>query len=506
MHFDRHIAYWAQHRRDAPYLMFDEQVTTWGELDERAGALAAHLLDMGIVPGDRFGVLLRNSTEWCVGFAAAIRIGAIMVPLNAHFGPFELAQIARDAECAAILSRPSEIAKLGVTDARGDDRVAVYDMSGNHPPVTYDEIVARGDRAPRNARSDNDILTLCYTSGTTGVPKGIALSHRAVDLMATRVGARLGWELGEERMLVLAPLAFTGGIVSNLAVQFALGASAWLEAGVDPVRACQLLIDHRITLMTGVPALWERIAAAPQFGDGDLTALTSAITGGAPVSMELMRRYAAKGVIIRQQFGFSENCGCAFSPDRETALNRPHSCGPALPGIDVEIRGDDGRPLPPGTVGEICLKSPQLMDFYWRNPEGTAASIVDGWYLTGDLGSIDEYGGLVVADRKKNMLISGGVNIYPAEIERAMMQIEGVIEVAIFGLPSVTWGQEIAALVYAPSFDRADAIVERARTILGSMKAPKRIALLSRPLPKTASNKIARTGLAELFATVAVTD
>ena len=500
MHFDRHIAYWARYRRDTPYLTFNGEVTSWGELDARAGALAAYLVEIGLGPGDRFGVLLRNTTEWCVGFAAAIRMGAIMVPLNALFGPFELTRIARDAECAAILSRPSEIAKLGITDAREDDRIAVYDISGRQPPTAYDAIVASGRDAPRNERSEDGILAICYTSGTTGLPKGIALSHRAVDTMNSRVGSRLGWEIGEERILVLAPLAFTGGIISNLAVQFAIGASAWLEAGVDPARACGLLIDNRITLMAGVPALWERIAAAPQFVEGDLSALTSAVTGGAPVSMELMRRYAAKGVILRQQFGVSENCGCAFSPDQETALNRPHSCGPALPGIDVEIRGGDGRPLPPGEVGEICLRSPQLMDGYWRNPEATAAAMVDGWYLTGDLGFIDAFGGLVVADRKKNMLISGGVNIYPAEIERAMMQIEGVVEVAVFGLPSAAWGQEVVALAYAPSHDQPDAILDRARAMLGSMKAPKRMALHDGPLPKTVSDKIVRTGLPELFA------
>lgn len=499
MHFDRHIAYWAKHRHHEAYMTFDGRTMSWNELDQDAGVLAAHLIDLGLQPGDRFGVLLRNMSEWCVGFAAAIRAGAIMVPLNALFGASELSQIAADADCTAILSCPSQIAKLGIVDDAGDDRLAIYDISGNTPPTAYADIMNSGRTVPRNDRSEDDILAIVYTSGTTGVPKGIALSHRAVDIMIQRVGSRFGWEGGEERILVLAPLAFTGGIISNLAVQFAIGASAWLEAAVEPARALKALTDNRITIMAGVPALYERIAAAPDFDTADLSALNTAITGGAPVEMPLVERFTRKGVLIRQQFGVSENCGCCFSPDRQSARLRPHTCGPALPGIETEIRDNNGKPLPQGVVGEICLKSPQLMDGYWRNPEATAAAIIEGWYHTGDLGYIDEYDGLVVADRKKNMLISGGVNIYPAEIERAMIQIDGVVEVAVIGISSDTWGQEVAAIIYAPGMSDPASIMERAREMLGSMKAPKQIRFNNERLPRTASDKIARTGLTKLF-------
>lgn len=498
MHFDRHIAYAARNRGDRLYMTAGDRTISWAELDRQAGAVAAHLLANGLVPGDRFGVLLRNCTEWCVGFAAAIRAGAIMVPLNALFGSYELEQIARSADCTAILSRPSEIAKLGIVDAAADDRIALYDLRTGTPPVAFETLIAGDRTSPRSERPDSDILAICYTSGTTGLPKGIALSHRAVDTMVSRTGLRLGWEWGEERLLVLAPLAFTGGIISSLAVQFALGASGWLEAQVDPARALGLLTDNRITLMAGVPALWERIAAAPDFAKADLSDLSSAITGGAPVSLDLMRRFALKGVIIRQQFGVSEHCGGAFCPDRATALARPQSCGPALPGVEAELRDDEGRVVPQGVVGEIWLRSEQLMSGYWRDPHATAAAMQDGWYRTGDLGSFDEHGGLVVADRKKNMLISGGVNIYPAEIERAIMQIDGVVEVAVFGLPSETWGQEVAAICHAPSVDR-ETIVERARALLGTIKAPKHIALTLDRLPRTASDKIVRTRLPQIF-------
>ena len=501
MHFDRHVAYWARHRAGRPFVTFGGVTMSWGELDRQAGLVAQQLLDYGVAPGDRVGILLNNCLEWCVAFAAAIRVGGITVPLNAKYGTFELNAIARDADCAAILSRPSEMAKLerrATATATDGDAIALYDMRAERE-TGFAAMLAASRSAPRCDRDDDDALAIAYTSGTTGLPKGIVLTHRAVELMALRVGSRFGWELERERLLILAPLAFTGGIISNLAVQLVIGGSSWLEPGVDPARALSLIVGERLTFLAGVPALWERIATAPGFAEADITSLRTAITGGAPVSMELVRRYADKGVVIRQQFGVSENCGCVFCPDREGAIARPHSCGPALPGVEAEIRDDEGRAVPPGTVGEICIRSPQLMREYWRNPQATSTSLVDGWYLTGDLGWIDECGGLVVADRKKNMLISGGVNIYPAEIERALMTIAGVEEVVVFGQASLAWGQQVTAVIYAPGIGDAGVVLAKARELLGPMKAPKEVLLSSERLPRTSSDKIARSDLDNLY-------
>lgn len=499
MHFDRHIAYWARQRSGQPFMTFGDSVLDWDELDRQAEALAAHLLTLGVKPGDRVGILLNNCLEWCVGFVASIRVGAITVPLNAKYGMFELQSIARDAECSAILSRPSEMRKLDHVATESADEIAVYQLIGGGDCTRYTEIMARNGSAPRRIGDENEPLAICYTSGTTGLPKGIVLSHRAVETMALRVGSRFGWELERERLLILAPLAFTGGIISNVAIQLVYGGSAWLVAQIDPPAALDLIVQNRITLMAGVPALWERVALAPGFDMADISSLRSAVTGGAPVSMELVQRYAKKGVVIRQQFGVSENCGAVFCPDRESAMLRPHSCGPALPGIEAEVRDDDDNPVPDGTIGEICIRSPQLMDEYWRNPEATRTAMAGGWYHTGDLGYIDEHGGLVVADRKKNMIISGGVNIYPAEIERAMMTIDDVVEVVVFGLPSSAWGSEVTAIVHAPAHRDNTAIMAACRELLGPMKAPKRVVMSAERLPRTSSDKIARSDLQALY-------
>jgi len=495
MHFDRYIEYWAGQLADKPFMTFEGTVLTWGELDQHAGALAARLQDMGIGEGDRVGILLNNCLEWAIGFVAVIRCGAATVPLNPKYGTFELQAIAGDADLSAMVSRPSEMAKLKQDWSGEGDPVLLYDLVGGEEPASFDKIISGAVPPERPRRDGASPLVLTYTSGTTGLPKGIILSHDAVETMTMRVGSRFGWELEQERILILAPLAFTGGVISNLAVQIVIGASSWLEPGVQPAAALQRIVDNRLTMLAGVPALWERIATAPGFANADITSLKTAITGGASVSMELVGQYAEKGVVIRQQFGVSENCGCVASASREAALARPHSCGPALPGIDLQIRDDDGNVVDDGVVGEICIRSPQLMDGYWKNAEATKAAIRDGWYHTGDVGYLDEDGGLVVADRKKNMLISGGVNIYPAEIERAMMTIAGIDEVVVTGRPSEKWGQEVVAIVHSSTnLDPTETLAE-ARILLGSMKAPKQVLFSPEPLPRTASDKIARNGL-----------
>jgi len=497
MHLSRHLRRWAEERPDAPAITFGEATLTWGEYDARAGALAARLAGLGVARGDRVGCLLPNGLDWCVVFAAAAKLGAIFVPLNSLFGPFELSQIAESADCAAVISTPALIGKIVPDLAGAGDRVLVYDLRGGTAPEPLEAIGAPVANLADPPDDDGDVLLISYTSGTTGRPKGAMLTHAGVEAMTRNLAAAFG--LGEhERFLILAPLAFTGGVVSNLTPAIILGARMWLEPGVDPARALSLLGQHRITMFGGVPALYQRIAEAPGFAEAELVGLKGT-TGGAPVPVPLLEAYNAKGVRIRQQYGFTEACGGVCSPDEAGALARPEACGKALPGMELEIRDDTGRLVAPGEVGEIHARGGQLMKGYWRDPEATAAAFDGEWYRSGDLGRWSEHGELVVVDRKKSMLISGGVNVYPAEVERAMASLPGVVEVAVLGLPSQTWGDEVVALVHAPSLDDPAPILRAARELLGAYKAPKQVRLSLAPLRRTASNKIARAGLAELW-------
>lgn len=503
MHLSRYLDFWTRRRGDAPALHCEHETMSWNELDRTSAALAAHLSDIGVQPGDRVGCLLGNSLPWCVQFAASLRMGTVFVPLNAMFGRYEIEQIAGDAGCAAVLSTPTLIAKLGISATNAPaDQLRVFDLrtpSTSIASTAYDAIIASGRGFDALPLGDDDVMAICYTSGTTGVPKGAALTHRAVDTAMQGLILNFALRGGEERMLILAPLAFTGGVISNLVPWLVSGGTAWIEKSVDPMRAYCLLRDQRITFFGGVPALWERIALAPDFATADLSELRSAYTGGAPVSKPLLDIFRSKGVTIRQQYGFTEGCAGVSSPSIEVAARFPASCGESLPGIELRICDSDGVPVTVGDIGEVFARGPQLMSGYWNKPEETRAAFHGEWYKTGDLARIDEDGCFTIVDRKKNMLISGGVNIYPAEVERAMAQIPGVLECVVLGLPSERWGQEVAAIVHAPTLGDAADVLAQARVLLGSYKTPKHLRLSALPLPKTTSNKIARTQLVKLF-------
>lgn len=500
MHFNRYVSYWAHRIPERQALVFEGRSLTWGDLDRASQAMAAHLAQIGVKPGDRFGCLLPNCLEWVVSFAAAIRLGAVFVPFNTMFGAYELQQIAGDADCAAIFSTSSEMTKIGHDGvAAQGEGPHIFDCRHGHRPVSFAELFAGGRAYAGQPRSDDEPMILCYTSGTTGVPKGIVLTHRAVDTYSAALALCFKWRPGRERQLINAPLAFTGTVICVIAHMLRLGACSFIEPRADPVRALDLLVDEKITYFSGVPAILGPITQLPRFAEADLSHLKTCYTGGAPVPRQLLEAYLAKGVVVRQQYAASETSGGICCPTAELASMHPESAGHPLACLDLEIRDPAGNPLPYGEVGEICVRGPNLMTEYWRKPEATADAFDGEWYKTGDLGRYDPQIGLVVADRKKNMLISAGVNVYPAEVERALATLPGVLDVAVIGMPHPRWGDEVVALVHGPSLIDASTLGDLARPLLGKFKTPRRFVLCPEPLPRTATNKVERTGLLELF-------
>lgn len=502
MHFNRYIAHWSLRRPDRMALSCLGETITWREIDERSAQIAAFLAERGIEPGDRVALLAENSIDWCLAFIGAFRAGAIAVPFNRLYGRFELEEIAHDADCAMVFSCAADVAKLGIAhDATDTAALHFYDLRAvDAAPTPLDDILVAGRAFADHRRSDDDPIAICYTSGTTGLPKGILLTHRSVDTMVQSLTMTFQWSIGEERFVILAPLAFTGTVICVLCPLLATGGTGFIEKGVDPVRALELIVRERITYFPGVPALFERVASAPGFAEADITSIRTGNAGGAPVPRALLDKFHAKGVTIRQQYGTSESSGAITNPEFDLALRCPESAGHPLPTFDLEIRDADRRPVPANTPGEIWICGPQLMQGYWRKPEAnTAAFDDDGWYCTGDLGRFDPELGLFVLDRKKNMLISGGVNVYPAEVERAMAQIAGVEEVVVFGMPHPTWGDEVVALVHGAMLTDGDALIPQVRELLGTYKTPRRIVVSRAPLPRTESNKVVRHGLQEVF-------
>jgi fatty-acyl-CoA synthase len=502
MHFARYLQYWERMRGDRIAFSSADQALTWAAFAAQARGLAGAFQALGLEKGDRVGCLLENSLEWCVAFAACILSGAVLVPLNAAFGYLELQEIERDAACRVVITTRGLAAKLAL-DPSGltDDQPYLFDRRGAETPLPYADAVqgARAYRAP--ATVETDLMAIAYTSGTTGVPKGVMITHAAAEAMCTALSLGFGWT-SDERFLVVAPLAFTGGFICNVAPVLRLGACAIIERGFDGSRALRLIEKERVTYFGGVPALWQRLAEATEFEGTDFASLRNGSTGGAPVPEQLLHTFLGKGVLIRQQYGCTEGCGGITLPDARTARERPSLCGFAMASLDVQVQDDAGRPSPTGQIGEICIRGPALMAGYWNKPDLTAAAFAGSWFRTGDLGAM-EADGLRVVDRKKNMVISGGVNIYPAEVERLLGDVPGLLEIVVFGMPSHQWGEELTAIVHADGELDLEQLRLEAKRRLGPMKAPKRFALSPTPLPRTATNKVARQQLRELFTALA---
>jgi fatty-acyl-CoA synthase len=499
MHFSRFINHWGHLRRDQTALVCGDARLTWGELAHQSRAMAAAYQDMGVRRGDRVGCLLDNSLEWCVAYAGSIMAGAALVPLNTAFGYVELREIERDAGCSLVVSTPRLIEKLGVTGLKQSPYdIFIFARGQDAPPRPYTDATLSATGFVPPAVTDEDVFAIPYTSGTTGAPKGVMMTHRSTETMCSALSLGFGLS-SEERVLVVAPLAYTGGFICNVAPILWLGAMGYIERQFDPGQALGRLTGERITSMAGVPAFFQRIAEAPGFDQADLSNLVHTTTGGAPVPQWLLQKYRQKGVVLRHSYGCTEGGGNVTLPDPQSAIERPGACGPGLVSLDIQALDDEDNPVPTGVLGELCMRGDQMMKGYWNKPELTAASVRNGWYHTGDLGCIDEHGAVVIMDRKKNMVISGGVNIYPAEVERVIGTLPGVAEVAAFGIPNHEWGEELVAIIYARSPLDEEALRAEARRQLGGIKCPKRFVISSNPLPRTNANKIARTALSALF-------
>lgn len=496
--------YWAKFRPESEAVICEDTRYNWRELVAAGDAIAAALQARGVTPGDRVAILLPNSAEWAVAYVGLTLAGAALVPLNTRFGSFELRAIADDADCAALITMPSVAQSLDdrFTIGSGDpDAIVITSpIAREIAPLSFVDAVQSGQVAAPVQIDPDTLAAILYTSGSTGLPKGTMQTHATI--AAFMMGYMLSLQFtSEDRALVLAPLAFTGGCLSLLIPMLGIGACAVIERNLEPERVLDLVERERITFMTMVPAIWERLPQLPQWADADLSTLRNAMTGGAPVSVPLLETYRAKGVRIRQVYGCTELGAMGCTPPFEISMARPETVG--FPQVTLQMRVvKDGRDCAPGETGELWVRGPQVMRGYWRAPELTAASFEDGWFKTGDLLVRDEDGVLTMVDRLKNMVISGGVNIYPAEIERAIASIGGVIESGVFGMPDEQWGERVVAMIHCAGPSDPDALRAELRELVGPLKAPRDIVICPDPLPKTVTNKIARAALPELYATI----
>lgn len=501
MNINELVRYWGRTRPDQDAIIFNDAAWTWRELDAVSDALARGLAGRGVRRGDRVGILMTNKPEVAALMLATVKLGAISVPLNFRLRGNELAPMIEDA-APKIVVADGDLAGL-LEEARRKTEFEIFALGGGDLPP-YSDLPVEDGPVPLVDIEDTDPAFICYTSGTTGVQKGALLTHAGI--LSVGQSAALAHGLsGKDRVLAAAPLVYTGSGISVF-MQFVVypGSTMVLLQDFDAERALDILEHYQITATTMVPVIWERMMALPRFGKAKLADFSFAGAGGAPVRLDLLEAFRSRGIPLTQVYGLTEASGLASSMRYEDAVTRPGFSGLPLVGTDIRIAAADGGYAAPDEVGEILVKGPHVMKGYWRRPEATAETVVDGWLRTGDVGLQDEDGFLKLVDRSKDMLISGGLNVYPAEIERALAGVDGVLELAVIGVPDAAWG-EVPMVVFRCDGDPRDVasrLAEVSKGRLAGFKQPRFAIVNDSPLPRTFSGKLAKAVLRERFAAV----
>ncbi len=496
--FDEILHFWARERPESPAFDQDGRITSYAEADRLTRQLIALFQARGIAHGDRVAWLGKNRDTYFLLYIAAARMGAVMVPIGWRLAPREIAYILGDTGAKLIFADAefADTAHKVAAEVPANPEVieaeAARTAAAGFEPATY---------APPS--EDEPVLQL-YTSGTTGNPKGAMLSNaNLLGLRNPGVAAGADWHFYEpgDCMLVAMPCAHIGGTgLVNIAI--AAGVRSLVQAEFSPVGVLEA-IEAGATHMFIVPAALQMVVQHPRAATTDFTNLKYLMYGAAPMPLELLKEAVLTMPTTKflQAYGMTETSGTiSVLPPEDHSLEgnqRMRSAGKASPGVEIEVRGPDNVEVPRGDIGEVCIRSPSNTAGYWRLPEATAKTIdPDGWLHTGDAGIMDADGYVYIQDRIKDMIISGGENVYPAEVESAIYGHPAIAEVAVIGVPSAKWGEEVKACVVAKpghEIDEAD-VIAWARARIAAFKAPKSVDVI--PLmPRNASGKILRREL-----------
>ena len=499
--FDEFLTYWAKDRPDRLALEGDDLAFTYLQLEDATARVASALGALGVKKGERIAWFGKNSATYFTLFFGAARAGIVMVPVGWRLAEPEAAYIIDNAETRLLFL--------------GEGFEACAETLGKRPGLigcfTAAQAQAEVIAAPRGAfapsLADDAVLQL-YTSGTTGNPKGAVLSNR--NLFGLRKAGLENppphslWD-EDEAVLVAMPCAHIGGTGLGI-VALASGLPGIVLSEFDPVRVFDAVENRGVTRFFIVPAALAMLLNHPACASTDFSRVKYISYGASPIPLELLRQcMAVINAQFVQNYGMTETTGtiCVLPPEDHSVEGnqRMRSAGKPLPGVEVIIRAPDGRVLPVGEIGEIVTRSSSNMIGYWKLPEATASTMdADGWIATGDVGYLDEDGYVYMYDRAKDMIISGGENVYPAEVESAIYGHPAILEVAVIGVPDATWGEAVKAVcVPRPGHTiDPDSVIAWARERIAGFKVPKSIDVID-ALPRNPSGKILRRQLREPY-------
>ncbi len=521
---------------DKTFIVYEDERASFEGFARASLAVADALAAEGVSKGDRVVIAMRNLPEWTVAFYGALLIGAIAVPLNAWWTGAELEYALLDSGAVIAIVDAERLERMAPALPRLLDLRRVFVTRGGFETETdaapadprvkrLEDVIGKTDDwstlpdrpLPDVSIDPEDDATIFYTSGTTGNPKGALGTHRN---SVTTIGAgtfagmrnfiRRGEpvpdpaaRLTQRATIVGIPFFHVTGCHAIINPSLYAGAKMVAMHRWDTERAMALIERERVTAAGGVPTLAWQMIEHPAREKYDLRSLESVSYGGAPAASELVRRIvqvfpaAAPGT----GWGMTETSATFTHHSAEDYENRPESCGPAIPVCEMKIAGDDGKELPRGQIGELWGKGPNVLKAYWRKPQATAETFVDGWVRTGDLARMDDEGFLYIVDRKKDMLIRGGENIYCAEVEDALYKHPAIMDAGVIGLPHRTLGEEPAAVVTLKPGQEAteDELRAFVRERIAAFKVPVRIVMLRDTLPRNANGKIMKKELHAFF-------
>jgi long-chain acyl-CoA synthetase len=485
-----------ERKGDYPSLLFEGRWHGSGELFHRARAIARALVELGVSPGDRVVVTMANCPEVGIIYNALWRAGAVVTPATFLLPPGDLRVLIADAEACAVVTTPEFVEKVQEAVSGLDSVrfvICTGDVGGAVLPLASLESAEPGAIVDR---ADDDLAALLYTGGTTGRAKGVMLSH--ANLFFSGYSAfEAGHVPGVNRALATLPLSHSYGILVTLAgMHNPEPGVAVLLRWFAPDAFLALIAEHQLQLSAVVPSMLQILLSQP-LEDHDLSSLRFLSSGGAPLAPEVEAEFRRRvpSASIRQGYGLTETA--ALISTNPVGRERPGSVGLPVPGCTVQILDDDGRELAAGQPGEICCRSPGVMRGYWRSPQTTAQALHDGRLHTGDIGYLDSDGYLFIVDRKKDLIIRGGFNVYPRDVEDALIEHPAVQLAAVIGRPDPRHGEEIVAFVSLHPSETAltpEALIDWARERIGGYKYPRELQIVD-AIPLTPVGKVDRKAL-----------
>jgi long-chain acyl-CoA synthetase len=466
----------------------DEVTTIYSELDAASARVAGMLRQRGLKPGDRVGIMLPNVAEFAVVYYGALRAGGVVVPMNPLLKVREVAYYLGDSRAELIFAWHAFGGDARGGAERADAEAIVVD------PASFPDLLASAVPDHEVAdRDDQDTAVLLYTSGTTGEPKGAELTHANLISNAEVVCTDIIRPGPDDVIFGGLPLFHAFGQTCTLNIAVASGACLTLLPRFAADHALRLLADHGVTVFEGVPTMYVALLARPDRADYNVSALRLCISGGAALPVEVLRGFEqAFGCMVLEGYGLSETSPVASfnQPDRE---RKPGSIGTPVRGVQMRVVDPEDHEVPQGEVGEIAIRGPNVTKGYWHRPEATAEAIRDGWFHTGDLARVDEDGYFYIVDRKKDLIIRGGYNIYPREIEEVLYEHPAVAEAAVIGVPHPALGEEVGAAVTlkAGASVTAEELRDHVKAQVAAYKYPRHVWIVD-VLPKGPTGKIVK--------------